>query len=136
MAATTQMAPFTYDAVIAKLRASAAAAAKTCTGGSEGTSCGLKWTDQKWDGSQGVGEQMSVLEVLQSTLITNVAPPVTNSSGGTSKGDYSAGTGRSSGDSPRVLTDPITTADRAGAGILTGLLLITVVGSTGWAIFD
>jgi mannan endo-1,6-alpha-mannosidase len=130
------MDPFTYDAVRVKLRASAAAAAKTCTGGDKGTSCGLKWTDQKWDGSKGVGEQMSVMEVLQSNLISNVAPPVTNSSGGTSKGDGSAGTRSPSSKLPSVLTDPITTADRAGAGILTGLMFIAIVGSTGWMILD
>ncbi|KAL2005198.1 hypothetical protein VTN00DRAFT_3048 [Thermoascus crustaceus] len=136
MAATTQMAPFTYDQIISKLRASAMAAAQTCTGGDKGTSCGLKWTQGSWDGSKGIGEQMSALEVFQSNLITKVAPPVTNSTGGTSQGDNSAGTGSKGDPQPKVYTDTITTADRAGAGILTGLMLITIVGSTGWMMYE
>lgn len=130
------MAPFTYDQIIPKLRASAMAAAQTCTGGDKGTSCGLKWTQGSWDGSKGVGEQMSALEVFQSNLITKVAPPVTNSTGGTSQGDNSAGTGSKGDPQPKVYTDTITTADRAGAGILTGLMLITIVGSTGWMMYE
>ena len=39
MAATTQMAPFTYDLIMPKIRASALAAAQTCTGGPNHTSC-------------------------------------------------------------------------------------------------
>ncbi|KAL1961823.1 hypothetical protein VTN77DRAFT_1035 [Rasamsonia byssochlamydoides] len=140
MAATTQMAPFTYDIIMPKLRASALAAAKTCTGGSKGTSCGLKWTEEKWDGSKGVGEQMSAMEVFQSNLISRVAPPVTNSTGGTSKGNPAAG---SSGDGPPgagplpgVYTDPITVGDRAGAGILTTLMLVVFIGCSGWLIYE
>jgi mannan endo-1,6-alpha-mannosidase len=140
MAATTQMAPFTYDFIMPKLRASAAAAAKTCTGGNTGTSCGLKWTEQQWDGSKGIGEQMSAMEVFQSNLITKVAPPVTNSTGGTSKGNPSAG---SEGDGPpgagplpKIYTDPITTGDRAGAGILTTLVLVVFIACTWWMISE
>jgi mannan endo-1,6-alpha-mannosidase len=136
MAATTQMAPFTYDIIMPRLRASAEAAAKTCTGGPNQTSCGLKWTDQKWDGSRGVGEQMCALEVFQSNLIHGVAPPVTNSSGGTSKGDPSAGTGGDQVPEARILTRTITSGDRAGAGILTTLMLVVMIGCTGWMIYD
>ncbi|KKK24532.1 hypothetical protein AOCH_001623 [Aspergillus ochraceoroseus] len=63
MAASTQMAPFTYDTVIPRLRASATAAAKTCTGGADQAACGLKWTAEKWDGEQDVGIQMAALEM-------------------------------------------------------------------------
>ncbi|OJJ50742.1 hypothetical protein ASPZODRAFT_56841 [Penicilliopsis zonata CBS 506.65] len=135
MAATTQMAPFTYDAVITKLRASAQAAAQACTGGSQGTSCGLKWTQGSWDGSLGVGEQMSAMEVFQANLIARVVPPVTNSTGGTSQGDPSAGS-QPTPTQPRTVTRTITAGDRAAAGILTGLMMIAVVGSTGWMIWE
>jgi mannan endo-1,6-alpha-mannosidase len=142
MAATTQMAPFTYDIIMPRLRASALAAAKTCTGGPNGTSCGLKWTDQKWDGSRGLGEQMSALEVLQSNLIHEVAPPVTDANGGTSKGNPAAGSGRNGGDSVSqgklgdTRTREITTADRAGAGVLTTLFLAGLVGCTSWLVYE
>ncbi|KAL8747470.1 MAG: hypothetical protein Q9184_007594, partial [Pyrenodesmia sp. 2 TL-2023] len=122
MAATTKMAPWTYDIVMPKIRASAAAAALQCSGGSSGTLCGMRWTDgAQWDGSSGVGQQMSALEVMQSLLISRVAPPVTNSTGGTSKGDPSAGSGGTfNPDLPQGL---IQKRDRIGAGFLTTLII-------------
>lgn len=136
MAATTQMAPFTYDLIMPKIRASALAAAKTCTGGPNHTSCGMKWSDQKWDGSRGVGEQMSALEIIQSNLVQHVAPPVTESKGGTSKGDPAAGSG---GDRPplgKPAMREITNLDRAGAGVLTTLFLASLLGTAGWIVYD
>ncbi|KAL2216652.1 hypothetical protein M432DRAFT_621954 [Thermoascus aurantiacus ATCC 26904] len=59
--------------------------------GDKGMSCGLKWTEGGWDGGKGISEQMSAMEVFQSNLVAKVTLPVTNSTGGTSKGDYSAG---------------------------------------------
>lgn len=141
MAATTQIAPFTYEFIMPKLRASAIAAAKTCTGGPNGTSCGSKWTDQKWDGSQGVGEQMSALEVVQSTLVQHVDAPVTDATGGTSVGDPAAGGSETGGDVPSgkkndITTRDISAADRVGAGILTSLFLAGLVGCTTWMIYE
>ncbi|KAE8420298.1 glycosyl hydrolase family 76-domain-containing protein [Aspergillus pseudocaelatus] len=92
MAASAQVAPFILDQVMPKLRTSASAAARTCTGGSDHATCGMKWTSGQWDQSDDVGVQMSVLEVMQATLVGSVAPPVTEDNGGTSKGNPSAGT--------------------------------------------
>jgi len=134
MAATTKMAPFTYDFVMTRLRASAQAAAQQCSGGSDGTTCGLQWTmGPKWDGTYGVGQQMSALEVIQSNLIAKVSGPVTNSTGGTSKGNPAAGTG---GDSSLtgIPTDAITAGDRVGAGFLTTLILVGVLGGAWWMV--
>lgn len=128
MAATTQLAPFTYDELMPKLKASAEAAAKTCTGGALGTTCGLKWTAQKWDQTKDFGQQMAALEVIQSNLITRVAPPVTSDNGGTSIGNPAAG-GDPEPPKPKALSYPITTSDRAGAGILTVLMMVTIGGS-------
>ncbi|KAH8689980.1 putative cell wall glycosyl hydrolase Dfg5 [Talaromyces proteolyticus] len=136
MTATTQMAPFTYDLIMPKIRASALAAAKTCTGGPNGTSCGMKWTEQNYDGSTGVGEQMSALEVLQSNLIQEVLPPFTNSTGGTSKGDPSAGSGGDNLSNKVPVLKEITTMDRAGAGILTTVFLSGILGCAGWMVID
>ena len=135
MAATTQLAPFTYDLLMPKLKASASAAAKSCNGGSEGTTCGMKWTEESWDTTKDFGQQMAALEVIQSTLITKVAAPVTSDDGGTSKGDPSAG-GKPPEPTPSALSYPITTADRAGAGILTAMMMITLGGSAGWLIWE
>lgn len=133
MAATTKMAPWTYDIVMPRVRASAAAAALQCSGGSSGTFCGMKWTDgAKYDGSTGVGQQMSALEVIQSLLISRVAPPVTNSTGGISKGDPSAG-GAGTFD-PTLPQGTIQQRDRVGAGFLTTLIIVSGIGCVWWMI--
>lgn len=134
MAATTKLAPFTFDLIMPKLRASAAAAALQCSGGTDGKTCGLRWTEgAKWDGSTGVGEQMSAMEVFQSILITKAEAPVTNSTGGTSKGDPSAGTGGTSGQ-PGLVPNAVTKKDKVGAGILTTLVLMGVIGGSWWIV--
>ena len=78
MAATTKVAPWTHDTIMPLLQTSAQAAATSCSGGDTGTACGMRWTTGNWDGSQGVGEQMSALEVIQSNLIDFVPGPVGN----------------------------------------------------------
>lgn len=133
MAATTKVAPYTYERVKARLRASAAAAALQCSGGADGETCGLRWTErEKYDGSAGVGEQLSAMEVFQTLLAEKVDGPVTASTGGTSKGDPSAGTGGTA--DPRLPLNPITKKDRVGAGILTSLAIVGVIGGVWWMI--
>ena len=77
MWATTQMAPYTLDAITTLLRASATGAAASCSGGSDGVTCGSRWYTNNWDGLYGVGQQMSALEVMQGLLINGTAPPDT-----------------------------------------------------------
>ena len=140
MAATVQLAPWTMDQIMPKLRASAIGAAGQCTGaGPKGitTACGRKWTQNTWDGKTGPGEEMSALSVIQANLIQKVAPPVTQQRGGTSKSDPTAGT---QGDDPRAGLDPlltrkITAGDRAGAGIVTALVLAMLLGTVYWICF-
>lgn len=132
MAATTKVAPWTYQRVMDKLRPSALAAANICTGGASGQMCGQKWYTGQFDGSTGVGEQMSALEVVQSNLISYVDGPVTNTIGGMSPGNPFAGQG---GD-PDPASNPqrITTGDRVGAGFLTTLIVVGVVGGAVWMV--
>jgi mannan endo-1,6-alpha-mannosidase len=127
MAATTKVAPWTAAVIMPLLQSSAKAAVATCTGGSDGNQCGMKWT-QTFDGSLGVGEQMSVLEVVQSNLASYVSGPVTANSGGTSVGNPSAG-----GNSDKAVSyNTITGGDKAGAGILTTLILIVTFSGSWW----
>lgn len=58
-----------------------------------------------------------------------VAPPVTNATGGTSVGNPNAGSG--STDVVGV-GRPVTGADRAGAGVVTTLVLLCATGMFGW----
>jgi len=75
---------------------------------------------------------MSALEVIQSTLVDYVPGPVSNFTGGTSTGNNLAGTG---GDkNPLAPPAPITTGDRAGAGILTALVIVSVLGCAWWMV--
>jgi mannan endo-1,6-alpha-mannosidase len=122
MAATTKLVPYTYPAIMAKLGPSAQAAAAQCSGGDNGCTCGLRWSmGATWDGSYGIGQEMAALEVIQSNLIQRVAAPVTNTTGGTSPGNYAAGT-KASVD-PNGNIRPVTKGDCVGAGILTTFVI-------------
>ncbi|KAF2402412.1 mannan endo-1,6-alpha-mannosidase, partial [Trichodelitschia bisporula] len=123
MAATTQLAPFTFNPIMLKLQSSARGAAMQCSGGDDKVTCGRDWNTAIWDGFSGVGEQMSALAVIQSILITKAPRPVTSTSGGTSKGDPNAG-GQAKG--PRV--DKVTKASKVAAGFLTTFLMVATLG--------
>lgn len=76
MWATTLVAPFTTNAVATLLATSAQAAAKSCSGGTDGVTCGSAWYVNGWDGKYGVGQQMSALETIQGLLASKSAPPM------------------------------------------------------------
>ena len=131
MYASWKLAPFTKALTSTYLSTSAAAAAKSCSGGSDGVTCGTKWTTGTWDGTWGVGQQMCALSVIQGQLEDEVRGPLSNTTGGTSQGNPSAGTG---GDTnPAAPQSVITTGDRAGAGILTAVVLVGLVGGAWYA---
>ncbi|KAH0542584.1 hypothetical protein GP486_008628 [Trichoglossum hirsutum] len=130
-AATTQMAPWTAPTIMPRLFASASAAAASCIGGDDKNTCGIIWTSSPpaWDGSFGVGEQMSALSVIMSVLIPNSSVPVTANSGGTSKGDPNAG---SQGDRPVIAPATVKVGDRVGAGFLTAGILGLMLAAVWW----
>jgi mannan endo-1,6-alpha-mannosidase len=143
MAVTAQLATYTRQTIMPVLRTSAQSAVRTCAGGTNGRMCGFKWAEAAaqgtgWDGTLGAGQQMNVLGALSSLLTADAGtlgiPPVTNTTGGTSGGDSSAGYGHGSPWLDNVT--PITTADRAGAGILTAITLISIVGIFWWMLVD
>ena len=78
MWATTQMAPYTTNTILNLLRPSAMGAAASCSGGSQGTTCGSRWYTNAYDGLTGAGQQMAALEVMQGLLINGTAPPGTD----------------------------------------------------------
>jgi mannan endo-1,6-alpha-mannosidase len=130
MAATTKQAPWTYDTVMSRLKPSAQAAAAQCNGAPTGRVCGIKWTDNgTWDGTSGPGQQMSALEVVQSCLISEVAGPLTNSTGGTSVGNPNAGSDSAIN---AVVETPATTGDKIGSGFLTAFVIVGMVGGALW----
>ncbi len=129
-ATATQLAPFTAAKIMPALKQSAGMAVKQCTGGDFGRQCGFEWGKGQFvtPPGTGAGQQMNVLAAV-STLLTGKAP-VTSKTGGTSKGNPNAGDGQGNDfkDEPK----PITMADRAGAGILTFLILGSACGMFGW----
>ncbi|KAG6028376.1 hypothetical protein E4U41_000687 [Claviceps citrina] len=136
-AAITKWAPHTYDFVMPYLRASAVAAAKQCVGGNNKRMCGLKWNQDKYDGSSGVGQQMAAMEVTLACMIKDRPAPVTIESGGTSRGSPGSGgsdMGRNEPKPPSYKT--ITAGDRAGAAILTAMMLIAMMTGIGWMFVD
>jgi len=130
LSVVTQIAPHTAEKILPVLKNSAQMAVNQCTGGANQRACGFQWTTGVYDETYGAGQQMNVLAAVSSLLIGSASPPVTNSTGGTSRGDPNAGS--SSSDEFSIHRTPVTTADRAGAAILTLLVLGTAVGTFGW----
>lgn len=132
MAYTAAVAPWTRSQLDPYIQASAQAAAKQCTGGVNQTSCGLRWIDGGAnDGSFGVGEEMSAMEIIQSLLYPNRPGPVTMDKGGVSKSNPNAG----DTSTDTVITfNVVTTADRAGAAILTILVLVMILVGAWWMV--
>ncbi|KAH6653041.1 family 76 glycosyl hydrolase [Truncatella angustata] len=134
LAYTAKLAPFTYDTIKPLLESSATAAAEQCSGspasswkGHSGTACGFSWlANSTWDGHYGVGEQMNAMSVIMSNLFATSPSPYTSSTGGSSTGNADAG----ASDSSKIATAAvITTGDKAGAGILTALVLASLLSS-------
>ncbi|KAK3502818.1 glycosyl hydrolase family 76-domain-containing protein [Neurospora crassa] len=137
LATTTQLAPFTRDAIEKALRNSTAAAVDSCRGPlHDGRACGFRWTTGRYDGLTGAGQEMSVLAALSSLLVFNEnasggdgkagnkGAPLTGETGGTSKGNPHAGTGKGVVD-PTELRE-LTKGDKVGAWILTAFTLGTL----------
>lgn len=102
----------------------------SCSGGSDGHTCGLNWGYGGWDGMYGLGEQMCALELLVNTLVWTKPPPLTPSEGATSEGNGSAGTG--SRTDPLSNEIEITTKDKAGAGVITALFVLVMIVGAWW----
>jgi mannan endo-1,6-alpha-mannosidase len=75
MALTAQLAPFTAGTIIPLLQSSSMAAAGQCVGGNNGRMCGQQWYQSAWDGSSGVGQQVSAFQHLFSPFVTLTLAP-------------------------------------------------------------
>ncbi|BFZ64162.1 6-phosphofructokinase, alpha subunit [Saitoella coloradoensis] len=127
-----KVAPFTADQVHTLLASSAEAAGLSCSGGTDGITCGNRWYEYTWDGDYGLGEQISAADVVLASL-SRFAPeyPVTANTGGTSAGDPSAGTNDDSSTSAATSTTA-STKDKALGGLLTVVLSLGVLAGGGW----
>lgn len=137
LASTSILAPFTASTISPLLASSAKAAASQCSG--PDNACGTKWTQgDAYDGVTGVGQQMSALGGIQSSMVqipgVKVVAPVTNSTGGTSIGDAGAGTV-----TPGVVANMqaalvVTTGDKVAASFLTVAVLGGVIGGSAFVV--
>lgn len=73
--ASTLMVPSIVPTVNELFRVSAEAAAKACSGGDNGTTCGEKWYVGGYDGHTGLGQEMCALETIQGLLVQGSTPP-------------------------------------------------------------
>lgn len=135
-AVAMQMAPYTRSQILPVLQHSAKAAAQTCVGpskyGAGNYSCGMSWTFTGWDGIQGVGPQMSALNIISALLVEEAESPYSSVTGGTSQGDPGLGTGTN--DPVPTEEEEATTGDKVGAGFLTAFCVIFVVGGGWWLV--
>lgn len=131
-----QMAPFTHDLIMPHLQVSAKAAAQTCTGaslhGAGNYACGMRWWKDGNDGVMGVGQQMTALNTITVLNADRVPPPYSKKTGGHSQGDPGLGSGSVDDDIPQLHKHPVTTGDKAGAAILTIVVLVFVFAGSWW----
>lgn len=129
---TTVLIPETYLILEDFLVKSAEGAAQSCSGGSDGVTCGEDWSYDGWDGVYGLGEQQSALEVMLATIQNQMTPPLSVQSGASNQTDSEAGLGDSTRTNENTLK--ITGKDKAGAGVLTAVVLVIVLGGSVWMI--
>lgn len=144
LASTSILAPFTFPTVQKLLQPSAVAAGLQCDGGSSGTQCGFKWTaGAANDGNFGVGQQMSALGAIQSSMVLvpgvskdTAFAPVTNSTGGTSVGDPTAGITSPETASDMMDSTPATMKEKVSAGFLTFAVVGGVIGGSVFMVLE
>ena len=102
MGEAMQVAPFTTDKILSYLQSSAKGAAKQCSGGHNGTTCGTRWTRTEYDGRTGLGQELSALNVFLANLAVNSSAPV-NANTAVAKQVQASGT-QSSGTTPSSST--------------------------------
>lgn len=116
------LAPQTTSKILPLLQGSAVAAAKSCTGGTNGTECGMKWYSGKYDGSTGLPEDLSATSLFTANLVAfdKQAPGTqANAAGAPSgSGNGNSTTATSSGIAGAAAT---TTGANVGSVITSGL---------------
>lgn len=132
MALTGLLLPEAHDKIKPNLKGSAISLAESCDGMGNNT-CGVRWWPEKWDGWNGMEEEISATCGFSSNLLLqNGKSPVTTFTGGNSTSNPNAGSGGENMDGD--LLEPITTGDKAGAGILTALFIPGWVALMAWMV--
>ena len=133
MGEAMQVAPFTTDIILSYLQSSAEGAAKQCSGGDNGTACGMHWTKSEYDGKTGLGQELSALNVFLANLAVNSSAPTnanttepnTTSVKGTTPSSTSTAT--TSGKPTATSSKPSSGSDRLWAASWTLSLVVPAV---------
>jgi len=133
---TAVLVPDLQDDIMTAINASAKAAAQSCSGGRDGHTCGMNWNQGSYDDMYGLGEQINAVSAFTSSLVLSKDGPYTAHNGGSSNDTATKGISSGSGSNTNPLEDdrPVTTGDRAGAGIVTAILMIFLIGVGIWII--
>lgn len=110
------------------LQTSATAAASQCTGGEIGTACGSDWVSREFDGSTGLGEDLSALEVI----LANLPAGQVRTADGARNGTGTSESGTENGTQTSSADEAGSTSGASGTGIVESsslaLLLAVVFG--------
>lgn len=132
---TANLLPLDRDQILNDwLIPSAKGAATSCSGGNDRITCGENWSYGGYDGKYGLGEQMSAAETILSLIAVNTDPLTTNTGGSSVGGDVSAGNSTTSATQNQNLID-VKTKDKAGAAVLTAVVLGTLLAGAIWMLF-
>lgn len=118
--------PELKEKILPKLQVSAKGAANSCTGNNENL-CGNHWYGG-YDEQNSMENAISGSQIMSAVMLKflgDSSKPVSTATGGNGSSDPNSGTRKTSG--PETLA-PITTADKAGAGILTAVFVCLTVG--------
>jgi hypothetical protein len=128
LAVAVQLVPSTAGRIMPWISTSALNAAKACSETSGGLACGRTWYTGGDDGLRDVGYQMSALSIIQANLIPQ-SPALKDIHTGNSASNPSAGGGAVSVGPDPVFTRKMTTADTAGAWIVTVIAMLACFGT-------
>ncbi|PLN84880.1 putative glycosyl hydrolase [Aspergillus taichungensis] len=130
LAFTAILVPKTADQIIPKLQGTVVAVGKQCSGKSENL-CGSRWYQPNWDGIEGLEVQMAALGAVTSNLMAMESQSPNTIDTNPDAEEHQIDSGKD--EDPNKL-DPINTGDRAGAWILTIIMVIAIGGAVGWLI--
>ncbi|OLL25267.1 Mannan endo-1,6-alpha-mannosidase DCW1 [Neolecta irregularis DAH-3] len=128
----TKLIPSTAARIFPVLASSVIAGANSCQGTGAGMKCGMDWTNGAFDGKSGLGEQLAILETIQSMLVRYSPSPLTTTTGGTSVGG-SINIVQVTSDPSLSILKPPTTSDKVGSSIVT---ILTAAGFMCMSLLD
>ena len=113
------------------IESSAKGAAGQCSGGDSGSVCGINWNSTTWDGRQGLGQDLSALEIILATLpgkqLRNANTTTPAASGSTSTGSGgSNGTSTTGGNASSTSGEAVAQSTNSASGLSGSLVALTL----------